>query len=324
MGTLYLSLAFTLLLDAACRAGPRQLQRDRPALAGLQDHAQALDHGSASWQPGQRRGRKGALTPGGESAGRESVSAEARVSPGGGDAPDPVSQDPHPLHAAARQGPAAAVPPVPPAQREAPARSLRGLSSRARSRLAYVLLGSGTRDDLLAAALKQLRDHLLPWTPGDVLFYHTGDHDEEGADAGRGRFMHCQEQHARHVRGPSSPAGGTLCMMRTAGGGQRPFASCAAEKGATGRRHAGRARSCAGEYDSPARQQLVTRVLPQALVQRIPATEWSLPEGLKEEDAPGWKYSPCCPFPMHGIGYRHMCRWYSNGLFRHLASLGYK
>jgi hypothetical protein len=23
----------------------------------------------------------------------------------------------------------------------------------------------------------------------------------------------------------------------------------------------------------------------------------------------GWKYAPCCPFPEHGVGYRHMCRW---------------
>lgn len=43
------------------------------------------------------------------------------------------------------------------------------------SRLAYVILGSGTRDAMLVALLEALRDRILPWTPGDVLFFHTGE-----------------------------------------------------------------------------------------------------------------------------------------------------
>lgn len=133
-----------------------------------------------------------------------------------------------------------------------PSRSLRSLTARTRARLAYVLLGSGSRDDLLVSILKQLRDFLMPWTPGDVLFFHTG------------------------------------------------------------------------EYDTPDKTALVTKIIPSALILRIPEDAWTLPEGLHENDAPTWKYSKCCPFPMHGIGYRHMCRWYSIGLFRYLAGLGYK
>lgn len=125
-------------------------------------------------------------------------------------------------------------------------------SAQPKSRLAYVLLGSGTRNDLLSSILNQLRDHLLPWTPGDVLFFHTG------------------------------------------------------------------------EYDKVTEQALITSVLPDAKILRIPEEAWTLPEGMHEEDAPTWWYADCCPFPMHGIGYRHMCRWYSNGLFHYLHKLGYE
>ncbi|KAL6752116.1 nucleotide-diphospho-sugar transferase [Haematococcus lacustris] len=122
----------------------------------------------------------------------------------------------------------------------------------AHSHLAYVLLGSGTRNDLLVTILQQLKVHLLPWTPGDVLFFHTG------------------------------------------------------------------------EYDSPGNQSIVTRILPDAQLLRIPAAAWELPADLSEADAPSWWYAPCCPFPQHGVGYRHMCRWYSNGLFHWLARRGYR
>jgi hypothetical protein len=104
---------------------------------------------------------------------------------------------------------------------------------------------------MLVNILQQIRDLLLPWTPGDVLFYHTG------------------------------------------------------------------------EYDSGQAAALVTDILPTAIMLRIPEAAWQLPPGLEEDDAPGWKYAPCCPFPQHGVGYRHMCRWYANGLFKHLAQLGY-
>jgi hypothetical protein len=101
------------------------------------------------------------------------------------------------------------------------------------SRLAYVLLG-GPRPRQLTNILHQLKSHLLPWTPGDVLVFHTG------------------------------------------------------------------------EYDSPSNRTFIESALPSAQLLRIPLSDWTLPAGLREEDAPNWWYAPCCPFPQHGIGYRHM------------------
>ncbi len=74
--------------------------------------------------------------------------------------------------------------------------------------------------------------------------------------------------------------------------------------------------ACAGDYDHPAKLSLVTETIPDVQIHRIPPSAWKLPKELSEDDAPSWKYSKCCPFPMHGVGYRHMCRWYSNGLFK--------
>mmetsp|Transcript_27771 Transcript_27771/g.75111 ORF Transcript_27771/g.75111 Transcript_27771/m.75111 type:complete len:324 (-) Transcript_27771:845-1816(-) len=78
-----------------------------------------------------------------------------------------------------------------------------------------------------------------------------------------------------------------------------------------------------GAYETAAKQTPLLEVLPTAKFLRIPDDAWALPPGLKEEDVVSWAFAPCCPYPMHGIGYRHMCRWYSNGLFKYLAARGY-
>lgn len=53
-------------------------------------------------------------------------------------------------------------------------------------------------------------------------------------------------------------------------------------------------------------------------VHRVPRVSWSLPRHLHAKDFPSWKHS-CCK----GIGYRHMCRWFSNDMFKYLFALGY-
>lgn len=80
---------------------------------------------------------------------------------------------------------------------------------------------------------------------------------------------------------------------------------------------------CTLQYDTPELQAPLLKRLPKANITRIPAEAWILPPGLNESDAPSWKYASCCPYPMHGIGYRHMCRWFSNGVFHYLHKLGY-
>ncbi|KAF5836581.1 nucleotide-diphospho-sugar transferase [Dunaliella salina] len=122
---------------------------------------------------------------------------------------------------------------------------------REESLLAYTLLLSGEQNPDLLENLDLIRQHLLPWTPGHVLLFHTG------------------------------------------------------------------------AYEAAAKQAPLLEVLPTAKFLRIPDEAWTLPPGLKEEDVVSWAFAPCCPYPTHGIGYRHMCRWYSNGLFKYLAARGY-
>lgn len=120
------------------------------------------------------------------------------------------------------------------------------------SKLAIVVLASGTNDHQLFNILSEIRTNILPWTPGDVMVFHTGD------------------------------------------------------------------------YEDQTRQNKLRAVLPAAKLHRIPIEYWTLPPGLSEDDAPKWNYAKCCPLPQHGIGYRHMCRWYSNGIFKYLRRYGYK
>lgn len=47
---------------------------------------------------------------------------------------------------------------------------------------------------------------------------------------------------------------------------------------------------------------------------QIPASSWQIPRGLHKADS----------FGGHGIGYKHMCRWYSKTFFQYLNVSGYK
>ncbi len=71
-----------------------------------------------------------------------------------------------------------------------------------------------------------------------------------------------------------------------------------------------------GEFSSGSPRLVAVRaILPELRAVRLPDSAWQLPHGFTDKDVRKGS---------HGIGYRHMCAWYANGVFHLLGTLGYK